>query len=76
MIDAAVRLHSDPVATPKRLDEVAAMIGVSRRTMFRLIGELKLTRHKVPGGGKAIYLDPDEVRRKRRPKPVEERRDG
>lgn len=73
MTDAAARLHSDAVATPKKLDEVAAMIGVSRRTMFRLIRELKLTRHTVPGGGKAIYLDPDEVRRKRRPRPIDDR---
>lgn len=49
------------------------MIGVSRRTMFRLIAELNLTRHTVPGGGKAIYLDPDEVRRKRRPRPIDDR---
>jgi hypothetical protein len=71
MIDAAARLHSNAVATPRKLDEVAAMVGVSRRTMFRLIAELGLTKYTVPGGGKAIHLDVDEVRRKRRPKPVE-----
>lgn len=82
MIAAPAGLHSDAVATPLPLDEVARMVGVSRRTMYRLIRELDIQRHRMPGGGKAIYLDPDEVKRKRKPKPVaprpteEERGDG
>lgn len=50
------------------------MFRVSRRTMFRLIEELGLQRHRMPGKGKGTYLDPDEVRRKWKPKPV--KRDG
>lgn len=71
MMDVAVQLHSGPMATPKPIDEVAAMFGLSRRTMYRLVRELRLTKHRMPGGGKKTYLDPDEVRRKRRPKPVD-----
>lgn len=74
-MDAPARLHSDAVAKPLPIDEVAQMIGVSRRTMFRLIRDLGIQRHRLPGGGKAVYLDPDEVRRKRQPRPVEERSD-
>lgn len=51
------------------------MFHVSRRTMFRLIHRLDLQKHTMPGGGKAIYLDPDEVRRKRKPQPVEDKGD-
>lgn len=76
MIAAELRLDSDSVATPRPIDEVAKMFGISRRTMYRLVDELKLTKHRMPGGGKMTYLDPDEVRRKRRPKPVEERGDA
>ena len=69
MIDIDADLECDAVATPKPIDEVAEQLGLSRRTLQRLIDKLGLTIYKVPGGGKRIYLDPDEVRRKRRPRP-------
>ena len=71
MIDIDADLECDAVATPKPIDEVAEQLGLSRRTLQRLIGQLELTVYKMPGGGKRIYLDLDEVRRKRRPKPVD-----
>lgn len=76
MIDVAARLHSDAVATPQPIDDVAKLFGVSRRTMFRLIDEYRIQRHRMPGKGKGTYLDPDEVRRKWKPKPAKERQNG
>lgn len=74
MTSAPGRVDSRTMATPRPLVEVAGMLGVSRSTMWKLVRELKLTKYTVPGGGKTVHLDPDEVRRKRRhrPKPVEE----
>lgn len=64
------------MAAPLPLDEVASQIGVSRRTMWKLIRSLGLTRHRMPGGGKTTYIDPEELRRKRQPKPVQSKTDG
>ncbi len=69
MAAGPIPLDSGTMATPRPLAEVARMFGMSRSTMWRLVAELELTKYTVPGGGKAVYLDPDEVRRKRRPRP-------
>jgi transposase-like protein len=58
------------MAEPRRLEEVAAALGVSRATMWRWVAEFRLTKYHVPGRGKATHLDPDEVRRKVKPRKV------
>ena len=60
-------LDSGRMATPRPLTEIAAELGLSARTMWRLAGQLGLTKYRMPGGGKRTYLDPDEVKKKLRP---------
>lgn len=69
MIEPLLSLESALMATPRPLVEVGRMFGKSRATMFRLARDLDLTKYRMPGGGKGVYLDPDEVRRKLRPQP-------
>ena len=66
---APASVDSWTMATPRPLVEVAKMLGISRSTMWKLVAELDLTKHRLPGGGKTVYLDPDEVRQKRKPRP-------
>ncbi len=68
---ALAPVESRTMAKPRPLVEVAEMFGVKRSTMWKLVRELALTKYTVPGGGKTIHLDPDEVRRKRQARPVE-----
>ncbi len=70
MVANPIRVDSRTMAKPRPLSEVAAALGVSRSTMWGLIRTLGLTKYRMPGGGKKVYLDLDEVRRKRRARPV------
>lgn len=75
-MDATWVLSSGVVAKPRPLDDVAADMGMSRRTMWRLVKALGIQKHRYPGDRRA-HIDPDEVRRKmakpapwdRKPKP-------
>lgn len=58
------------MAEPRPLLDVARELGVSRSTLWKLVRELGVKKYTQPGGGKAVYLDIDEVRAKRRPRPV------
>lgn len=74
MATAELALDSRVMATPKPLPEVASEFQVSARTMWAWATQFGLTKYQMPGKGKTVYLDSDEVRRKvrampRRPKP-------
>jgi len=64
------------MAEPIPLLEVAKLLGVSRSTMWSLVSELGLTKHRKLGKGKTTYLDLDEVHRKWKARPIEGRQDG
>jgi len=61
------------MAKPQKLVDVAELFGVSRSTMWNLVTKLGLQKYRLPGQGKTTYLDPDEVRRKWKAKPVEKK---
>lgn len=61
---AQLRLDSGlEVARPRPAAEVAEMFGISERTLRRYQKRLKLTPRTVPGKGKLVHYDPDEVRK-------------
>lgn len=72
MTVAEVALDSLPMATPLPLHEVAKQIGVSDRTMWKMIRRYSLTKFRKIGMGKTVHIDPDELRRKWKPQRVEE----
>jgi hypothetical protein len=63
-------LHWRTMGAPIPLDEVAAQFAVSPRTLWTWVSQFGLTKYRMPGQGKRTYLDPDEVRRKIRPRVV------
>jgi hypothetical protein len=75
MIAAHLALDSCPMGKPVPIDEVAQEFRVSRRTMFEWAREFGLTKYHVPGQGKLTHLDPDEVRRKVKPRVVRRKSD-
>jgi predicted site-specific integrase-resolvase len=53
----------------KSLDDAPKTVKVSRRQLQRWISEGRITRYKSEGDRK-VYVDLDEVRDLRKPKPV------
>jgi len=82
-MDATWVISSGVVAKPRPLDDVAADLGMSSRTMWRLVKALGIQKHRYPGDRRA-HIDPDEVRRKmakpgpwdRKPRPPAPSQDG
>jgi excisionase family DNA binding protein len=63
-------LPSLPVATWRTLDQAARQLGVSRRTLTRWVTAGRVKAYTI-AGDKRRYVDMDELRRLREPKPIE-----
>jgi excisionase family DNA binding protein len=57
------------MATWKTLDDAARQLGIGRRTLTRWISEGKLTGYTI-AGDRRRYVDMDEVKKLRQPKPL------
>jgi excisionase family DNA binding protein len=61
--------------TWRSLDDAAKQLKVSRRTLTQWISDGKIRAFRIPGDRKR-YVDLDEVKRFREPKPIERPEEG
>ena len=56
--------------TWRSLDDAASQTGISRRTLTRWIGQGRLRAYSI-AGDRRRYVDLDEIRKLREPRPIE-----
>lgn len=65
----------EQMATWRTLDQAAKQLGVSRRTISQWISDRKIRAYTIPGD-KHRYVDMDEVKKFRQPRPIEPGEEG